>query len=280
MKKLLAVLLSATLLAGVFTGCSKPATKEPATDATKENVTIKVGASPTPHAEILEAAKATLAEQGITLEIIEFTDYVQPNTALEAGDLDANFFQHEPYLLDFNEKNGTKIVNIGAIHYEPMGIYAGKTADIASLADGAKISVPNDPTNEARALLLLETNGLIKINPDAGLAATKLDITENPKNFEIIEMEAAQLALSIQEVDLSVINGNFAMQAGLDVSKDSLAKEEKDSLAATTYANIVAAREGDEKRTELVALVNALKSEPVKSFIAEKYAGSVQSLAQ
>lgn len=277
MKKLLAVLLSATLLAGVFAGCSKPA-EEPAAD-TAENVTIKVGASPTPHAEILEAAKETLAAQGITLEIVEFTDYVQPNTSLDAGDLDANYFQHEPYLLDFNTKNGTKLTSIGAIHYEPMGIYAGKTADLAAIPDGAKISVPHDTTNEARALLLLEANGLIKINPDAGFEATKLDIIENPKNIEIVEMEAAQLGLTIEEVDFSVINGNYALQAGLDIST-ALAKEEKDSLAATTYANIVAARVGDETRPELLALVEALKSEAVKTFIAEKYAGSVESLAE
>ncbi len=284
-KKLLAVVIGAIFVAGFATGCGKPAEETPAeAPATEgeagEKVVLKVGASPTPHAEILEAAKEVLADEGIELEIVEFTDYIQPNMALDNKDLDANFFQHLPYLESFNESNGTKIVSIGAIHYEPMGIYAGKTTELSALPDGAKIAVPNDPTNEARALLLLEAQGLIKINPEAGLAATKVDITENPHNYEIFEIEAAQLARSINDVDISVINGNFAMQAGLKVSTDALAKEEKDSLAAETYANILAVREGDEERPELVKLAEALKSQTVKDFIAEKYQGAVESSAK
>lgn len=279
-KRLLAIVIGTTLLAGLAAGCAKPAEEAVAPGAEGEKVVLKVGASPTPHAEILEAAKEVLAKDGIELEIVEFTDYIQPNMALENKDLDANFFQHLPYLEGFNENNGTKIVPLGAIHYEPMGIYAGKTTEISALPDGAKIAVPNDPTNEARALLLLEEQGLIKINPDAGLSATKVDITENPHNYDIFEIEAAQLPRSIHDVDISVINGNFAMQAGLKVNKDALAKEEKDSLAAETYANILAVREGDEERPELVKLVEALKSQDVKDFITEKYQGSVESSAK
>lgn len=288
-KKLFAIILGATLVAGLA-GCSKPATEEPEKDTqeateesaenTNEPVVIKIGASPTPHSEILAVAKDILAEEGIDLQVKEFTDYIQPNLALEGGDLDANFFQHLPYLEDFNENNDTHLVSLGAIHYEPMSIYGGKTKSLDALPEGGKIAVPNDPTNEARALLLLEANGLIKINPEAGLAATKLDITENPKNYEIVEIEAAQLARSLNDVDLSVINGNFAIQAGLDVEKDALAKEEKDSLAAETYANIIAVREGDETRPELVKLVEVLKSQAVVDYIADTYQGAVATLGK
>lgn len=293
-KKVLSILFSTILVAGLFAGCAPKeetpvepeggaegeVSEEGETPAEGETITLKVGASPTPHGEILAAAKETLAAEGIDLEIVEFTDYVQPNLALEQGQLDANYFQHEPYLIDFNENNGTKLVSIGNIHYEPMGIYPGKTTDLESLADGAKVAVPNDPTNEARALLLLEANGLIKVNPDAGLSATKLDIIENPKNLDIVEIEAAQLARSIGDVDISVINGNYAIQAGLNAGSDALAKEEKDSLAAETYANIVAAREGDEQRPELVKLVEALNSETIKTYITDTYQGAVESLAK
>lgn len=291
-RRLLSVVVGAILAAGVFAGCAPKEAAPTEPDATEgdaaegeeapaegERITLKVGASPTPHGEILTAAKEALAAEGIDLEVVEFTDYVQPNLALEEGQLDANYFQHEPYLVDFNENNGTKLVPIGYIHYEPMGIYPGKTTDLASLADGAKVAVPNDPTNEARALLLLESNGLIKINADAGLAATKLDIIENPKNLDIVEIEAAQLARSINDVDISVINGNYAIQAGLNAGSDALAKEEKDSLAAETYANIVVAREGDEQRPELVKLVEALRSAEIKAYITDTYQGAVESLA-
>jgi len=244
---------------------------------TDENVpvTIKVGASPTPHAEILAEVVDALAEQDITLEIVEFTDYVLPNTSLDEGELDANYFQHQPYLDQFNEENGTDIVSIGAIHYEPFGIYPGKTASLDELADGATVAVPNDATNEARALLLLEANGLITLKDGVGLEATKNDIAENPKNLDVVEIEAAQLGRTLADVDIAAINGNYALEAGLNAATDALAVEAADSLAATTFANIIAVRAGDEARPELQALVAALQSDAVKKFIEEKYEGAV-----
>lgn len=292
-KKVLAIIFSTVLAAAMVTGCAAPKEETPAEpkDGAEASATepakadgdltvIKVGACPTPHGEILTEAKALLAAEGIDLQLVEFTDYVQPNLALSDKQLDANYFQHQPYLTDFNEKNSTKLVSIGTVHYEPMGIYPGKTTDIASIADGAKVAVPNDLTNEARALLLLEANGLIKVNPDAGLSATKADITENPKNLEIIEVEAAQLPRSIADVDISVINGNYAIQADLDVSADALAKEENTSLAAETYANILVVREGDETRPELVKLKEVLQSDAIKTYIADNYKGAVESIVK
>ena len=236
---------------------------------------IVVGATPTPHAEILTAAIDLLAKEGITLEIKEFTDYVQPNLALESKQLDANYFQHQPYLTDFNAENGTKLVSIGNIHYEPLGIYPGKTKSLAELPNGAQVSVPNDTTNEARALLLLEAQGLIKIKPNAGLTATVLDITDNPKNLKILEIEAAQLTRSLQDVDIAVINGNYAILAGLNAATDSLAKEDSNSLAADTFANIITVRVGDEGRPELQKLVQVLQSSEIRKFIEDKYEGAV-----
>lgn len=256
---------------------SAPADNASAAPATSEPVTIKVGASPSPHAEILEQVKPILAEKGITLEIVQFSDYVQPNTALENGDLDANYFQHITYMENFNKEQGTHLVSIGSIHYEPFGIYAGKTASIDALADGAKIAVPNDTTNEARALLLLQAQGLIKLDESAGLNATKKDITENTKNLDIVEMEAAQLPKSLQDVDLAVINGNYAIDAGLKVS-DALAVEANDSEAATAYANVIAVKEGNENNEALKALVDALKSETIQKYITDTYAGAVVPL--
>lgn len=250
---------------------------QPESQAPSDAVLVKivVGATPTPHAEILGVVKTLLADQGYELEIREFTDYVQPNLALDSGDLDANYFQHQPYLDDFNEKNGTKIVTIATVHYEPFGIYPGKTASLSDLQDGAQVAVPNDTTNEARALLLLEAQGLIQLKPDAGLEATINDIIENPKNLKIVEIEAAQLARSLPDVDIAVINGNYAIEAGLNVNKDAIANEDKDSLAATTFANILAIRTGDEGREELKALAAALNSDEVKSFIENTYQGAV-----
>ena len=245
---------------------------EPATPTV--NVIIRVGASITPHAEILAVVKDDLAAAGYNLEIIEFTDYVLPNTALESGELDANYFQHQPYLTDFNAENGTHLVSVADIHYEPFGIYAGKTASIADLADGAKIAIPNDGTNEARALLLLEAQGLIKLKEGTGLTATKLDIAENPKNLDIQEIEAAQLARALQDVDVAVINGNYAIQANLKVS-DALAVEDKDSVAAETYANIIVVKEGNENTDATKALVAALQSQKVRGFIDATYDGAV-----
>jgi len=236
---------------------------------------IVVGASPVPHAEILAVAGEVLKEQGYDLQVKEFTDYVQPNLTLENKELDANYFQHKPYLDDFNKKNNTHLVSIAAIHYEPLGIYPGKTKSLSSLPDGATIAVPNDSTNEARALILLEANGIITLKKGAGFNATVKDIDKNTKNVQIKELEAAQIARSLPDVNLAVINGNYAIEAGLDVVKDTLAKEEKNSISATTYANILVVRKGDENREDIKALITALKSDAVKKFIEEKYKGSV-----
>ena len=234
---------------------------------------IVVGASPSPHAQILEAVSEQLAQKGYQLEIKEFTDYIMPNTALEDGELDANFFQHQPYLTDFNEKNGTKLVSAAAIHFEPLGIYGGKTADLADLPEGAQIAVPNDTTNEARALWLLQAQGTIEVDEQAGLEATKQDITSNPKNVEIVEMEAAQLPRALADVDFAVINGNYAVAA--EIADQVLVTEDKDSEAAKQYANIVAVREGDENREDIKALVEALQSDEVKAYIEETFGSTV-----
>lgn len=234
---------------------------------------IVVGASPSPHAQILEAVSEQLAQKGYQLEIKEFTDYIMPNTALEHGELDANFFQHQPYLTDFNEKNGTKLVSAAAIHFEPLGIYGGKTADLADLPEGAQIAVPNDTTNEARALWLLQAQGIIEVDEQAGLEATKQDITSNPKNVEIVEMEAAQLPRALADVDFAVINGNYAVAA--EIADQVLVTEDKDSEAAKQYANIVAVREGDENREDIKALVEALQSDEVKAYIEETFGSTV-----
>ncbi len=254
---------------------AKEDNKEAGNNDTAEKKKIVVGASVTPHAEILEVAKGILAKKGYELEIVEYTDYVQPNLALDYGDLDANYFQHQPYLDNFNEERGLDLVSVAKIHYEPFGLYPGKTKKIEDLKDGAQIAVPNDGTNEARALLLLEAQGLIKLREGAGMDATINDIVENPKNLKIIEIEAAQLARSLQDVDMAVINGNYAIQAGLNVSKDAVAVEAQDSLAAETYANIVAVRRGDEDREEIKALVEALMSDEVREFIESTYEGAV-----
>ena len=262
MKKLIAIVLCIAL-ALAFAGCGK------------KTETLKVGASVTPHAQILAVAKDVLAEQGVELEIVEFSDYVIPNTSLESGDLDANYFQHKPYLDDFNAGHGTHLVSVAAIHYEPFGIYAGKTASIDALADGATISVPNDGSNEARALKLLEAQGLIKLKADAGYTATVRDIAENPKNLNIVEMEAAQLTISLQDVDLAVINGNYALQAGLNAATDALATEDPNSDAAQTYANIIAVKQGNENDERIQKLIAALESDTVRDYINNTYSGAV-----
>lgn len=273
MKKILTYLLIAFLTLGFITGCSNSTSDT----ATTDNEVIVVGASPTPHAEILNAVKDELAKEGYTLEVQEYTDYVIPNEALSNGDLDANFFQHYPYLEDYNAENGTDLVSIGTIHYEPFGIYAGKTETLEELADGATIAVPNDTTNEARALLLLQDNGLITLKDGVGLNATVNDIVENPKNLKIQELEAAQLARSLQDVDLAVINGNYAIDAGLKVN-DALAVESEDSDAAQTYANVIAVRSGTENDAKIQALLKALQSDTVTEFITENYDGAVVPL--
>ena len=228
--------------------------------------TIKVGATPAPHAEILEIAKDLMAKDGYTLEIVEYNDYIQPNNSVEDGSLLANYFQHITYMNDFNQSSGTHLVNAAGIHYEPFGLYAGKTASLSELADGAQIAVPNDATNEARALLLLEQEGLIKLNDGVGLNATKSDIAENPHNYEIVELEASQLPARLQDVDAAVINGNYAIDAGLKVS-DALAVEAADGAAAEAYVNVVAVKQGSENNEAVKALVKALQSDEVRAFI-------------
>ena len=240
--------------------------------------TIKVAASPTPHAEILGVAKDLLAEQGITLDIIEFSDYVQPNMVTESGEVDANYFQHQPYLDSFNEENGTHLVSVGDIHYEPLGIYPGKSKSLDEIADGAVIAVPNDTTNEARALQLLAAQGIISIREDAGLTATVNDITDNPHNVQVEELEAAQLPRTLADVDYAVMNGNYALEAGFSVSKDALATEDANSEAAQTYANVLVVKEGNENNPGVQALLEALKSQEVKDFINETYDGAVVAL--
>lgn len=253
------------------------AASEAESKAAGELTKIVVGASPAPHSEILSAAKEVLASKGYELEIVEYTDYVQPNNALDSGDLDANYFQHKPYLDSFNDQNGTKLVSAGAIHYEPFGIYAGKSASLEEVPDKGTVLVPNDVSNEARALLLLEAQGLIKLKEDAGLEATKNDIVENPKNLDIVELEAAQLPRSLSDGDIAVINGNYAIEAGLKVS-DALAVEDSQSLAASTYGNIVAVKEGQEESESTKALIEALTSPEVKAFMEETYEGAVVPL--
>lgn len=263
-KRLLALSLTLVLaVSGVLTGCGGKSNK------------LVVGASASPHAEILAEVQSVLKEQGIELEIKEFSDYVLPNTALADKDLDANFFQHQPYLDDFNKEHKTDIVSAAQIHYEPFGLYPGKLKSLDAITDGATIAVPNDTSNEARALLLLQTIGLIKVNPEVGFNATVKDITENPKNIKITELEAAQLTRALPDVDFAIINGNYAIQAGFNVATDALAKEESTSVSAQTYANIIAVRKGDENREDIKALIAAIKSDKVKKFIEEKYKGAV-----
>lgn len=240
-----------------------------------DDTTIKVAASATPHAEILEQAAPILEEQGYTLEVTVFEDYVQPNNVVEAGDFDANYFQHIPYLESFNEEQGTHLVNAGGIHYEPFGIYPGKKADLAELAEGDDIAIPNDTTNEARALLLLQDNGIITLNEGAGLTATVNDIAENPMNINIVELEAAQVPRAAADAAFIVLNGNYAIQAGFIVSRDALAYEAGDSEAAKTYVNVIAVKEGNETSPKIQALVDVLKSDEIVSFINEKWEGAV-----
>lgn len=272
MKKKSARILALTLAltsALALTGCG--------TEAGADDTTIRVGASPAPHAEVLEVIADNLEEEGYTLEIVEYNDYILPNTGVSEGDLDANYFQHISYLNNYNEENGTDLVSAGSIHYEPFALYAGKTASIDALTSGAQIAVPNDGTNEGRALKLLEAEGLITLDPDAGFLATKLDIVENPLNLDIVEMEAAQLPRVLTDVDMAVINGNYAIDAGLDLS-DALAVEADDSEAASAYANVVAVANGNENSDKIKVLVAALQSDEVKQFMEETYGGAVVPL--
>ena len=267
MKKLIAAALTGALVLGTV-GTS-------VVFAADDDKTITVAASETPHSEILEAAKPILEEEGYDLEVTVFDDYVQPNEVVESGDFDANYFQHIPYLNSFNEEKGTHLVNAGGIHYEPFGIYPGTKSSLDDIADGDTIAVPNDTTNEARALLLLQDNGIITLKDGVGLEATVNDIEENPYNVEIVELAAEQVARVAEETAYIVLNGNYALQAGYSVSKDALAYETSDSEAAKTYVNVIAVKEGNENSDKIKALVDALKSDEIKDFINEKYDGAV-----
>ena len=266
MKKIIAIVLALTLALSLA-----------ACGAKADEKTIKVGATPAPHAAILEVAKEILAKEGYTLEIVEFDDYVLPNTALSEGELDANYFQHITYMNNFNEEYGIKMVSAAGIHYEPFGIYAGKCASLAELPDGAKIGVPNDATNEARALLLLEQEGLIKLEEGVGLSATKDSIIENPHGYEIVETKAELLTATLADVDIAVINGNYAIDAGLKVSQ-ALAVEAADGAAAEAYVNVIAVMEGHENDAKIQALIKALKTAEVKAYIESTYEGAVVPL--
>lgn len=266
MKKILAVLLTGAFVVGALAGCGGKQT---------DDKVIKVAASATPHAELLEQAKPILAEQGYDLQVTVFDDYVQPNEVVESGDFDANYFQHIPYLNSFNDEKKTHLVNAGGIHYEPFGIYPGTKSDLSQVADGDNIVVPNDTTNEARALLLLQDNGLITLKEGAGLEATVNDIIDNPYNLEIKELEAAQIPRVIGEFAYAVMNGNYALEAGYSVAKDALAYESSDSEAAKTYVNVIAVKEGNENADKIKALVEVLKSDTIKDYINNTYDGAV-----
>ena len=287
-KKLLSGILAGVLAVGVLAGCTSKAEENTKTQdnaaaateaagdtAAESKGTIKVAASATPHAEILAAAKPILAEQGWDLEVTEFDDYVLPNEVVESGEMDANYFQHVPYLDSFNEEKGTHLVEVGKIHYEPFGIYPGPKADLGEIADGDVIAVPNDTTNEARALLLLQDNGIITLKEGAGLEATVNDIAENPYNIKIEELAAESVARVTDEVAYVVLNGNYALQAGFSVAKDALAYEKSDSEAAKTYVNVIVVKEGNEDNEGVKALVDVLKSDEIKKFINDKYDGAV-----
>lgn len=266
-KRILAAGVAAVLAVGL-TACGGKENKA-------DDKTITVAASPTPHAEILEAAKDLLKEKGYTLEIKEFDDYPQQNVVVDEGEFDANYFQHQPYLDNFNEEKGSDLVSAAKIHYEPLGIYPGASDDLENIKDGAKIAVPNDATNEARALLLLEENGIITLKEDAGLNATKKDVEENPHNIEIVELDAAQIARVVEELDFVILNGNYALDAGFNVQTDAIAKEEADSEAAQTYANIIAVKKENKDSEKIKALVEVLQSEEIGKFITDTYEGAV-----
>lgn len=273
MKKLVALALAGVLAVGTLAGCG--AKKDGEAGKGGDDKVVTVAASATPHSEILEEAKPLLKEKGYELEVKVFDDYVQPNEVVESGDFDANYFQHIPYLESFNEEKGTHLAVAGEIHYEPFGIYPGTKKSLDEVGEGDKIAVPNDTTNEARALLLLEANGIITLKDGVGLEATVNDIAENPHNVEIVELEAAQVARVTKEMAFVVLNGNYALQAGYSVGKDSLAYEKSDSEAAKTYVNVIAVKEGNEENEGIKALVEVLKSDDIKKFIDEKYDGAV-----
>lgn len=266
MKKVFAVVLCLALVLSLG-ACAK-----------KNDKVITVAASPTPHAEILKAAAKVLEKDGWTLDVKEYSDYVVPNNVVEDGEVDANYFQHQPYLDTFNAENGTHLVSVARVHYEPFGIYAGTKSSIDELEDGDKIAIPNDGSNRARALLLLEANGIITLKEGVGMQATSLDIVDKSVNVEIEEMEAAQIPKVRDSVALAVINGNYALQAGLNVAKDAIASEDPNSVSAQTYANVLVVKEGNENSEKTQALKKALLSDDVRTFINETYSGSVVPL--
>ncbi|MCR5415384.1 MAG: MetQ/NlpA family ABC transporter substrate-binding protein [Pseudobutyrivibrio sp.] len=275
-KRVLSLVLGTAVAASALVGCGASSKAEgTAAASASTNTTIKVAASATPHAEILEQAAPILEEQGYTLEVTVFDDYVQPNLVVDSGEFDANYFQHIPYLESFNEEQGTDLVDAGGIHYEPFGIYPGTKSTLDQVAEGDVIAIPNDTTNEARALLLLQDNGLLTLKEGAGLTATINDIEENPYSLSFQELEAAQIARVKDEVAFVVLNGNYALEAGFSVAKDSIAFEAADSEAAQTYVNVIAVKNGNENNPEIKALVEALKSDEVKEYITNTYDGAV-----
>lgn len=272
-KSTLALSLTLVTALGLFTGCtSQP--NEP-TQSNNSNgaelAVLKVGASPVPHAELLNLVKDDLKAEGIDLQIIEFTDYVKPNLALNDGEIDANFFQHVPYQDNFNKEHGTNIVSVGTVHVEPLGLYSKKVTKIEDLKDGAQIAIPSDAVNGGRSLILLASKGLITLKDDAGLEATEKDIVQNPKNFKFTAVEAAQLPRVLEDVDAAIINGNYALEAGINPAKDAILLEGKDS----PYANILSVKAGNEANENVLKLLNALQSEKVKKYIEENYNGGV-----
>jgi len=269
-KSILSIVLAGVLTLGLA-GCGNATST--GNTAPKSDKVIKIGVTPKPHKEIVEIAKPLLEKEGYTVEITEFNDYVQPNTAVSEGSLDANFFQHAPYLKEQNESKGFKLVSVGAIHLEPMGLYSHKVKTLDELKDGATIAVPNDPSNEARALKLLAGKGIIKIKD--GELVTPKDITENPKNLKFTELEAAAVPRAIEDVDAAVINGNYAIESKFNPTKDAIIIEDKNSEAAKPYANILVVKEGNEKQEKIQALYKALTSPEVKAFIEKEYDGAV-----
>ncbi len=278
-KRIVASVLAGVLVLGALTGCgsskSEGSTSSSESTSSESKGTIKVAASATPHAEILEAAKPILAKEGWNLEITEFDDYVIPNEVVESGEMDANYFQHVPYLDSYNEEKGTDLVAVGKIHYEPFGIYPGTKDSLDDVADGDTVALPNDTTNEARALLLLQDNGLLTLKDGVGLEATVNDIAENPYNLKFEELAAESVARVVDEVAYVVLNGNYALEAGFSVGQDALAYEKSDSEAAKTYVNVIVVKAGNEDNEGVKALVDVLKSDEIKDFINEKYDGAV-----
>lgn len=277
MKKIIALIATLAIAMLALAGCggsssSSGSSASTSTAASSGSKVLKVGATAVPHAEILEQVKPLLAKEGIDLQIVEFNDYVQPNIAVNDKELDANYFQHEPYLKNFIEEHkDVKLVNVAGIHIEPMGIYSHKIKKLDELKDGASVAIPNDPTNGGRSLLLLQKAGLITLKDGVNEKATVQDVVGNPKNLKFQEVEAAQVPRTLDDVDIAIINSNFAMQVPLDPTKDSMFIEDSTS----PYVNIVAVRAGDENRPEIQALIKALKSDTVKNFIKEKYKGAV-----